>query len=464
IMKNTADKPQAKVWYHAGKWWSVLAARGGTKLFRLDSTTWTPTLTLTSSENVHADCRVLGNVTHILLFEPEDDSYLVSVEYDAGTGRYKLWSKRTSRVELPFGSGAESATLAIDGDGRMWIASAAKTDVNVRWSDAPYSSWSDTFRIAQGITDDDICALVPMPGKIGVLWSDQNTQRFGFKTHNDGADPRQWSADEAPASGQAQSRGNGFGDDHMNILCAGDGTLYCAVKTSYDSPGYPKISLLKRTPSGSWTFYPVSSIEGTRGIAVLNERAQKLRVVYGSKEEGGDIIYRETAVPDISFGPPKTLISGRYLFNEATSTHQPTNGEVVILATNQDLDPKQAVGVLARDEDSAPPATAPAGPSEQEVLTTRAAARNSWNASLTAFPNPASGPTTLSFTLPQPEKYRLVLYDSKGARVGVLDKGRAEAGRTTTFGFDAGRLAGGLYLVRLQTATGSKTVQLIVEQ
>ncbi|MEI6950869.1 hypothetical protein V9K67_27060, partial [Paraflavisolibacter sp. H34] len=26
IMKNTADKPQAKVWYHAGKWWSVLAA------------------------------------------------------------------------------------------------------------------------------------------------------------------------------------------------------------------------------------------------------------------------------------------------------------------------------------------------------------------------------------------------------------------------------------------------------
>ncbi|MEI6949908.1 Ig-like domain-containing protein [Paraflavisolibacter sp. H34] len=465
IAKNTADKPQGKVWYYASKWWSVLSTPSGTRLFRLDGTSWTDVLTLSSSQTVHADCRVVGSVVHILMFEPEDDSQLVSVEYDAGTGKYKLWSQRTSKVDLDFGSGSESATLAIDGRGRMWIASCAKTDVNVRWSDAPYSNWSDTFRIAEGILDDDICAITTLPGKIGVLWSNQNTQRFGFKTHTDGGDPRNWSADEEPASSSAQSKGNGFGDDHMNVICASDGTLYCAVKTSYDTPGYTKIGLLKRTTSGNWSFYPACSIEGTRGIAVLNEGAGTLKIVYCSKEEGGDIVYRETALSNISFGPPKTLISGKYLFNEATSTHQPMGGEVVILATNQDTEPKLAVGVLARDAGAASAPAITEANGEQEALTiNREASRDNWLASLAAFPNPVSGRATVTFTLPQSEKYRLVLYDSKGAKLSVLEKGRVEGGRVQTLSIDAGRLPGGLYLLRLQTATGSKTMQLVVEK
>ena len=28
--------------------------------------------------------------------------------------------------------------------------------------------------------------------------------------------------------------------------------LYAAVKTSYDTPGYPKIALLIRRPAGTW--------------------------------------------------------------------------------------------------------------------------------------------------------------------------------------------------------------------
>ncbi|MEI6949445.1 T9SS type A sorting domain-containing protein [Paraflavisolibacter sp. H34] len=466
IAKNTADKPQGKVWTYANKWWSVLSTTSGTKLFRLDTAAWTPVLTLSNSSNVHADCRVAGNVTHILLFEPENDSYLVSVEYDAALGNYKQWSRRRDEVELDFGKGAESATLAIDSRNRMWIASAAKTDVNVRYSDPPYSNWSDTFHIEEGITDDDICAITTLQGKIGVLWSNQNTQRFGFKTHNDGADWRSWSWDESPASGQAQSKGNGFGDDHLNILCASDGTLYCAVKTSYDTPGYAKISLLVRNIWGGWSFYPVSSIEGTRGIVVLNEKAKKLKIIYGSKEEGGDIVYRESPLSPISFGPLKTLISGKFLFNEATSTHQPTNGEVVILATNQDLEPKLAVGVLARDEDS--PSAAAASPQEADVIhgfTTPPLPANNLQAALSVYPNPAAGnvPVTVHFRLEQTDTYSLLLFDQQGAQLLELKKGRAKAGRPQTVSLDAGRFPKGVYLLRLQTARGSRTEQLIIE-
>ena len=39
-------------------------------------------------------------------------------------------------------------------------------------------------------------------------------------------------------------------DDHIHLAVASNGTLYAAVKTSYDSSGYPKIALLVRRRVG----------------------------------------------------------------------------------------------------------------------------------------------------------------------------------------------------------------------
>ena len=39
-------------------------------------------------------------------------------------------------------------------------------------------------------------------------------------------------------------------DDHLNFAVASDTTLYAAVKTSYDTAGFPKIALLIRRPTG----------------------------------------------------------------------------------------------------------------------------------------------------------------------------------------------------------------------
>jgi hypothetical protein len=213
ISAATAEKPQAKVWKYAKKYWAVLANNTGTYLWRLDNTTWNSILKLTDKTDCRADCRVVGNVTHILLFEGSS-SELVSVEYVSSSNSYKFWSKRSSIVQLTLDEGVETATIDIDGKRRMWLASAGTSQINERYSDPPYNNWNGPITIYNGVTDDDICANIYLKtqGKMGVFWSNQNTKHFGFETHTDGASPTAWSTDEVPASQSALNIGAGMAE------------------------------------------------------------------------------------------------------------------------------------------------------------------------------------------------------------------------------------------------------------
>ncbi|SFU79375.1 Por secretion system C-terminal sorting domain-containing protein [Pontibacter akesuensis] len=353
VSTNTGEKPQSKPWIYNGKWWVVLPNSSGTHLWRLDGTSWTHMLRISPKTNSKADCKVMGNITHVLLYTGSSSS-IVSLEYVPASGTYQLWSKRTSTVGLTLDKGVETATIDIDGTGRMWLASAGVSDVKVRWSDAPYHSWSAPVIVATGISDDDICAVIALPGKIGVLWSNQNTKRFGFKTHADGTDPSLWTSDEVPASQSAADVGNGMADDHLNMAVASDGTLYCAVKTEYSNTQYPELALLVRRPSGSWdNLYPVAT-KGTRPIVILNETAGKLKVIYTASNSGGNILYRESSVQRISMGSENVLIRGTY--NNTTSSKDNYTSDIVVLASNS----THAVGVLASD--AATEITAPQAP------------------------------------------------------------------------------------------------------
>lgn len=359
--KNTGEKPQSKVWNYAGKWWTVSPNNTGTWILRLDGTSWTSVLRISTNTTFKADCKLAGDVVHILLWKT-GTSQLVSVEYVPESSNYQFWNEKPDPVmtSIALDNGVEIATIDIDGTGRMWLASDGINDVRIRWSDPPYSSWSSPIIIATGITDDDISVVTSLPaqGQIGVLWSNQNTRGFGFKTHVNGEDPTIWSEDELPASQSALEIGNGMADDHMNLALAADGTLYCAVKTSYDRTGYPNISLLKRNPSGNWdNLYGISET-GTRPIVVLNESIGKLKVIYAASESGGDIIYTESSTSTISFGSVQTLMSGFY--SNPTSTKDNYDSEIVILASDATSPSNTSfVGVLAKDS---PPLRAPETP------------------------------------------------------------------------------------------------------
>jgi hypothetical protein len=336
----TGEKPQSKVWTYAGRWWMVMPNSSGTQIWRLDGTTWTSVLNISASTATFADCKAVGNVTHILLYQGTSSS-LVSVEYVPATHTYQVWTIRNTTVSITLDASVETASIDIDGTGRMWLANAGTTEVYVRWADSPYSTWSSPITIATGIDDDDICAVTAFNGRIGVLWSNQVTDRFGFKYHVDADPVSTWSADEVPASQSALSIGSGMADDHLNFAVASDGTIYAAVKTSYDTPGNPRIALLIRRPAGTWdNIYSVDE-GGTRGIVVLNEAAGKVSVIFTASDAGGNILYRESPTSSIAFGSTNILMSGG-TWNNATSTKQNYSNEIVILAGNG----SSAAGVL----------------------------------------------------------------------------------------------------------------------
>jgi len=468
ISSHTGYEQQAKVWTYAGYWWAVMATANGTKIFRLDGTNWTDILTIAASTNSKADCKVVENVTHILLFRgASSNSYLVSVEYDASTNTYKLWSKRSSKITIVFESNTQTATMDMDGTGGMWVASDALNDINVRWSDYPYSTWSAPIAIASGVTDDDQSAIVALKnaGKIGVLWSNQNTKRWGFKTHTDGTAPATWSADEVPASQSALDLNHGFADDHMNIVPASDGTLYCAIKTGYDTPGYPKIALLVRRPSGTWDdVYPVTTYPvGTRPIIMLNEAKNKLKIIYSSQEGGGDILYKEALLSDLTtFSQEFTLFTGNYNF--LTNTHQTYDPKIAVLITDQNSTSIKAAGFLGSDD-----------PSSSITMTSPAAIRvpsedvpvdpiDDLQANLIAYPNPFSTNAIITFTLPYADAYTVALYNINGVKVSVLKQGRAEAGKLNIVNIDGSRLSNGLYFVKVQAGAKSKTLKLALQK
>lgn len=343
---DTGEKPQSKVWKHDGRWWAVMpsSSPSGTWVWRLEAdNSWTNVLQLSSSTGTRADVKAIGGVAHVLLYGSSPS--LVSIEYVSATTTYQLWSARPTptAISLP---DSETATIDVDSTGRMWLATENGSNVNVHHSVSPYSTFSAPITLANNIGSDDIAAIIAMPGnRVGVLWSNQSTQQFGFRIRNDADDPATWGPDEAPASEATGA----VADDHLNLKVAPDGTLFAAIKTSYDAAGMTRIGLLVRRATGVWEpLYSVSNT-GTRGIALLNDSTNKVRVVYTSSEGSGNILYRESDTSTIAFGPVQTLMSGS--LNNPTSTKANWSSDVVVLAASS----SQTNGI--RVEDGTPPPT-----------------------------------------------------------------------------------------------------------
>jgi large repetitive protein len=246
---------------------------------------------------------------------------------------YRLWSKRAKPTAVSL-SGSETATIDIDSTGRMWLASDSPPNVHVRYSDAPYTSFSGPITLATNITTDDIAVVTAMPDNtIGVLWSNQNAKRYGFRTHKDGASPTTWSSDEVPAGASAVDNGDGgMADDHLNVAVSSNGTLYAAIKTSNRFFGSTVIGLLVRRPDGSWDKLHTVDTVGTRPIVLLNESQQQIQVLYTSANGLNDILVRTSSASQISFGSRTTLLTGG--LNNVTGTKENWTDQALVLASN----------------------------------------------------------------------------------------------------------------------------------
>ena len=81
---------------------------------------------------------------------------------------------------------------------------------------------------------------------------------------------------------------------------------------------------------------------------------------------------------------------------------------------------------------------------------------------LEVFPNPFSGTTAISFTLPKADNYSLRLYDISGQLVATLANGYHSAG-ASTLKLQASSLPAGIYIIRLEADNTTTTQKLIVE-
>lgn len=335
LSTTTGEKPQSKVWFHDGRWWAVLPSSSvsptGTWLWRLEGDNhWTNLLRLASSTSAQADVRAVGDLAHVLIHT--SSVQLVSLEYHPSDQSYVLWSQRPTTTSLALSS-SETATIDLDSTGRMWLATDTATDIVVYYSDPPYSRFDGPIVLASGTSTDDIGAVAALPLRgvpgVGVMWSNQVTKFFGFRLHVDGSDPLAWLADEVPAQQSALNVGGGMADDHMHLVVASDGTLYAAVKTSYNTRTFPQISLLKRHPGGTWDDLYFVDDQGTRGIALLNEPANLLRVIYRD-DDADNIVYRDSLPGVIGFGDRHILMPGP--LNDPTSTKDNWTDQVVVVA------------------------------------------------------------------------------------------------------------------------------------
>src|SRR3954447_20416214 len=321
---NAGEKPQSKIFQYADQWWTVMPTKAGTFVYRLDGTSWTATQKISASKNTHADVKLVDDLAYVLLYNGVNSQF-TTLEYNAAHNQFEAWAQQPNLVNVTLSKGVETATIEADSTGRLWIASEAKTTVEVRYSDGLHTTWSAPLVVASGIKSDDISSIIAMPNDtIGVFWSNQTTKRFGFRLHIDGASPTQWSADEVPASQSAQNVGAGMADDHIHLAVSADSTLYAAVKTGYDKSGYPRIAMLVRRPTGTWdNLYNIDE-NGTRATIAVDDAAGKLVIAYESKEGGGDILYRESPLGTINLSPVKTMISGS-LANVTTTKMTSTN-------------------------------------------------------------------------------------------------------------------------------------------
>jgi D-alanyl-D-alanine carboxypeptidase len=81
---------------------------------------------------------------------------------------------------------------------------------------------------------------------------------------------------------------------------------------------------------------------------------------------------------------------------------------------------------------------------------------------LRIYPNPFRDRTTIAYDITQTGAVRLQLFDVNGKLVSSLFNGKLEKGTKRQTNIEAGKLAAGIYTIRLQTAAGVKQQQVVL--
>src|SRR5690606_16541811 len=125
---------------------------------------------------------------------------------------------------------------------------------------------------------------VAFQDRSGVMWSNQNTDKFYFAIHNDN------DVDTTCQTEGVAAQGNGIADDHISLQADSSGRVFAAVKTSTD----PLNRMLVRQPNGQWSthVFGTDADSHTRPILVVDSVNGRVHYFATSGQSGGAIYYK----------------------------------------------------------------------------------------------------------------------------------------------------------------------------
>src|SRR5262249_3641163 len=149
--------------------------------------------------------------------------------------------------------------------------------------------------------------------KVGVFWSDQNRDEFGFRVHQDADAPTTWAAKEIVDSG------SGHADDHVHLAFDPQGRVYAITKDDTDH-----MRLHRRGATGGWTTKTdVIAGTGTRGIVMGSPTDSRIYILYTRwGVSPWRIEYRYADMTTLAFGHTTTFITSSSSVNNVTGMKQ----------------------------------------------------------------------------------------------------------------------------------------------
>jgi hypothetical protein len=344
----TADKPQSKLWFTHGTWWALMLSQQTATIhvYRLLADhTWVSASGTVDDRPTSTGDALWDEATQKLYVVSRDSSTAVRVfrlSFDAGA---MTWSVDPGFETTVFNGGVESAAIAKDSQGRLWVTWTKSKSVWVSHTTSGDTGWIVPFKPKSPDTTikaDDLSSIVAFRGQVGVMWSDQESGAFRFAIHKDGDPDSTWTTENALA-------GSSLADDHINLknyVEDPSGRIFAVVKTSLNdlttsAPTDPLIIVLQRDLDGTWTSHVAAQVadDATRPLVQIDATNQRLLVFMTAPVSGGTIYSKSAPLSDLTFvkgrGTPFVTWPGKYI-NNATGTKQSltaTTGIVVLAST-----------------------------------------------------------------------------------------------------------------------------------
>jgi hypothetical protein len=357
----SGDKQQSKVWRNSNAWWAVMvsATKGVPTIQELKADhTWRDTgVVVDTRADSTADVWYAANTLYVVSRTATGNILYTRFAFNTTT---RVWSKVTGFPVTVATGGTESASLARDSGGvmwatwtqgsRVWFAKSTGTNDKV-WAKALLPVADNT------VAPDDVSAILAFNGKIGIGYSDQQSNAFHFAVHTDGVTAATWKF-ETPLSGVA------LADDHISLKAVGgDARVFAAVKTSQDAAGAPDtttlIYVLRRNADTTWTLTRGSSVgdKATRAQIFLDRENSRVYLLTSGPATGGTIYYKSAPFVGMKWargrGAPLITATGSVL-NDVSVAKGSTTGASDMVAIASDTANKRyyhaEIPVQAADE------------------------------------------------------------------------------------------------------------------